>query len=106
MKKDNFCYLYLTCEDRPEAEKITQTLLEKRLIACAKFLPIDCKFWWEEAITCGQEILVVMESRLDLFDEIEETITPLHSYETFVLTAVPLQRVSKKATAWMNEQLK
>ncbi|MCL2037398.1 divalent-cation tolerance protein CutA [Candidatus Saccharibacteria bacterium] len=104
--KNQFCYLYLTCEDRPEADKITQTLLEKHLIACAKFLPVDCKFWWKEAITCGKEILVIMESRLDLFNEIEKVITPLHSYETFVLEAIPVSRVSKKATEWMNEQLR
>lgn len=102
----NFCQLFLTCEDRAEAEKIAHVLLEKKLIACAKYVPIDCSYWWEGEITEGKEVLVVMESRLDLFDTVEAEVKKIHSYETFVLTTNRVEKVSKKAEKWLNKTLK
>jgi periplasmic divalent cation tolerance protein len=103
--KTNYCYLYLTCENQAEADKIATALLKKRLIACAKFLPIDCKYWWQGKITDGKEILLVMESREDLFDAVELEVKKLHSYETFVLEAVPVTKLSKEAAKWMEKEL-
>jgi len=47
-----------------------------------------------------------MLSKLDLFDKIEAEVTKLHSYETFVLEAVPVSRISKSAQEWLNRELK
>jgi periplasmic divalent cation tolerance protein len=103
---NKYCYLYLTCEDQAEADKISTALLEKRLIACAKFIPIDCKYWWQGKITDAKEIMLIMESHEDLFDAIETEVKKLHSYETFVLEAIPVTKLSKKATKWMEQELK
>jgi periplasmic divalent cation tolerance protein len=102
---NDFCYLYLTCEDLGEAKQIAQVLLEKHLVACAKFMPIECRYWWQDEITDGKEVLMMMESRQDLFDEVEKAIAPLHSYDTFVLESVPASKVSDRATKWMKECL-
>ena len=101
-----FCYLYLTCEDSVEARKIMQALLKKHLVVCAKQTPITADYHWQGKIEHSKEILLIMESRLDLFDKVEAEVTKLHSYDTFVLEAVPIAAVSKQATKWMNENLK
>src|SRR5690606_13347543 len=100
-----YCYLYLTCEDTREAAKITDKLLEKGLIVCAKQIQIKAKYWWKNQIVDGEEILLIMESALDLFDKVEEEISKLHSYDTFVLEAVPIAAVSTKAKNWMEENI-
>lgn len=102
----SFCQLHLTCKDKAEADKIAQVLLKSKLVACVKYIPVESKFLWEEKIDEDSEILLLMESREDLFNKIEEEVTKIHSYETFVLVATPLTRVSKKAEAWLNESLK
>ncbi|MBI3624312.1 divalent-cation tolerance protein CutA [Candidatus Saccharibacteria bacterium] len=101
-----FCYLYLTCSDGQEATKIAGGLLDKHLIICAKQLPVTSAFRWQGKILGGKEILLIMESRLDLFDEVEKALNTLHSYDTFVLEAVPISKVSKDATKWINDNLK
>lgn len=100
------CLLYLTCASKTESEKIAKHLLEQRLIACAKLIPIRAAYWWHGKIENGNEILLAMESRPDLFEEIENEVASLHSYETFVLEAVPVSNVSKAASRWMDDNLK
>lgn len=102
----DFVELFLTCEDRAEAEKIAQALLEQHLIACAKFIPIEARYWWKGEIVDGKEILLLMESAVENFDRIETEVAKLHSYETFVLQAIPLERVSKEASVWLTENTK
>jgi uncharacterized protein involved in tolerance to divalent cations len=105
MTKRDYCYLYLTCKDATEASKIAHALLEKRLVVCAKQIPVDAAFWWKAKITQGSEVLLIMESALDLFDTVEQMVSEIHSYETFVLEAVPIAAVSQKAQKWMEEKL-
>lgn len=98
-----FVELVLTCEDRAEAEKIAHTLLEKHLIACAKYLPIECSYWWQGEITEGKETMLLMESMAEHFEKVEAEVAKLHSYETFVLQALPIAKISKDAATWLTE---
>ncbi|HTE57174.1 MAG TPA: divalent-cation tolerance protein CutA [Verrucomicrobiae bacterium] len=105
MTKRDYCYLYLTCEDAAQASRIAKSLLGRRLVVCAKQVPVQAAYWWESKITHANEVLLVMESALDLFDRVEAAVAKLHSYDTFVLEAVPIAAVSTKAKAWMEENL-
>ncbi len=100
-----FCQLWLTCGDTIEADTIAQTLLDKHLIACAKQTPVNSNFLWKGTKEHNEEVLLVMDSRLDLFENIEKEISKLHSYEAFVLQAVPIVKVSKSATEWLNKTM-
>ena len=104
--KNDFCQLWLTCADKKEADKIANTLLVKHLIACAKQVPVSADYWWQGKIEHGEEILLIMEGKLELFDRIETEVKKLHSYETFVLEAVPVLKVSKKAEQWLSGEIK
>jgi len=101
-----FCQVWLSCADKAEADKIAQALLDKRLIACAKQLPVKSTFSWEGKTAKSEETWMSMESREDLFEEIEAEVAKLHSYDTFVLTATPITKISKEAETWTKESLK
>jgi len=103
--KNSFCVIWLTCPSHDEAECIAQRLLEKKMIACAKFLPIQALFQWRGTIDKGEEILMSVETILEKFDAIEQEVRTMHSYETFVLIAMPLVRVSSKAQQWILESV-
>ncbi len=104
--KQTFLQLYLTCLDKTEADKITSVLIKKHLIACAKQVPVSSDFLWRGKVDHNEEILLIMDSREDLFDEIETEVAKLHCYETFVLQATPVIKTSKAAEKWLNDQLK
>lgn len=102
----NFCQLWLTCANREEADKIANTLLVKHLAACAKQVAIASDFRWQGKIEHSNEVLLVMDSKLELFDEVEKEVAKLHSYDTFVLQAVPIGKVSANARRWLETELK
>ena len=103
--KTDFIELFLTCGSWQEAQKIADVLLEKKLVACVEFIEIKSKNWWQGKLEEGKEIKLIMRSAEHLFDKVEAEVKKLHSYETFVLEALPATRVSKDAQKWLSETL-
>lgn len=101
----SFCLIWLSCANEVEAGKIAKALLDKKLIACAKQLPVKSSFSWENKTSTSEEIWMSMETKEDLFDEIEAEVAKIHSYDTFVLTCTPITKISKKAQEWLNDSL-
>jgi periplasmic divalent cation tolerance protein len=101
-----FIFLSLTCADQIEANTIARSLLEKRLVACVKMMPITASFVWQGAIESSNEILLLMESEGSKFKQIEQEVRTLHSYKTFVLTATAISHVSAGVAEWLCESLR
>lgn len=100
------CLFYLTCADDWEADKISKALLSKRLIVCAKKLPVISDFLWKGKVTNSSEVLLILESVEENFDKINKEIKKLHSYETFVLLTIPVSKTTKEVEKWMRDELK
>ena len=100
------CQLWLTCKDAREADEIAKKLLNLRLIACAKQIPVVSDYRWQGKIEHEEEVILIMEGRLDLFDQIEAAVRKLHSYNTFVLSAIPIIRLSRGSKKWLEAELK
>ncbi len=128
------CHLRLTCSNEKEADKVANALLVKHLVACVRQMPVSSSYWWkgeglrsrssfakatedsllglskksakEGKIEKNNEVLLEMLSRLDYFEQIEKAVTKLHSYDTFVLEALPVSKISKDAQKWLSRELK
>ncbi|MDO8336416.1 MAG: divalent-cation tolerance protein CutA [Candidatus Saccharibacteria bacterium] len=101
--KYNFVELILTCEDQEEAQKIADSLLTQKLVACVEFIEIKSRFRWKEQIENGDEIKLIMTTIADNYDKIEAEVKKLHSYETFVLQQIPITRLNNEAAEWLME---
>ena len=103
----NFIIVLVTTANKAEAEKISQTMLKEKLIACANIIsPVASFFHWSGKVDKCEECLVVMKSRLDLFAELCERVKGLHSYEVPEILALPIVEGSKAYLGWMGEVLK
>ncbi len=100
-----FSYFYLTC-DESQKEQLAQALLEARLIVCAKFVPVSAMYWWSAAIERAEETLMIMEGSSENFAKIEQEIAKVHSYDTFVLTQVPMENINNDAEQWIRGNTK
>jgi len=98
--------VYVTTSNKVEAEKIAQTLLQERLIACANIVgPVSSHFHWKGKVDSQEEFLMILKSRADLFGVLESRVRALHSYEVPEVIAVPIVDGSKGYLDWMNEAL-
>jgi periplasmic divalent cation tolerance protein len=99
----NFISISLTCSDQQEADKIATELLQEKLVACVKTMPIHSQFVWHEHVESSTEILLIMDSLEQHLPAIEKTVSTVHSYNTFVLTATAMLYVSQRAQDWIIE---
>ena len=97
--------LYLVCANEKEADGITEVLLEKELVACAKKLPVKSVFRWKSKLNKADEIVLLLETENKFFDAIESEVRKLHSHKTFILASIPVGKTSKGVTKWLKEEL-
>ena len=104
---NDYIIILVTAKNKEEAERISQLLVKERLIACANIVsPVTSFFHWVGNIEKGEECLIVMKSRLDLFAEVAEHVKRLHSYEVPEVLALPIVDASKAYLDWMGVVLK
>ena len=97
---------YLTCGSEEEADEISQVLLQKNLIACAKKIPVTSSFIWRKSINETNEVLVLFESIEDNFDKVNDEVKKRHIYETYVLFSVPVSKTTKDVEKWLEKEIK
>lgn len=97
--------LYLVCSSETEADKIANVLLEKKLIACAKKLPVKSVFRWQGKLNKADEMLLLLETEDKFFNDIENEVSQLHSHKVFVMASIPVGKTSKGVTEWLTEEL-
>lgn len=98
----SFVLAYTTCSAE-EADSLSDSLLNEKLIACAKKVPVDAQYWWKGATEQAQEVMLLLETLESKLPDIEAHFKTVHSYDTFVLAAMPLVYVSDDAKAWLKE---
>lgn len=98
--------LYLTCANNKEANKIGNALLEGKLVTCVRLSTVSSSYWWNGKVNHDEEALLMMESIEEKFDEIEQVVAKLHSYDEFVLTAVPVLKTTPGVEKWLQDTLK
>ncbi|PIV85784.1 MAG: divalent-cation tolerance protein CutA, partial [Nitrospirae bacterium CG17_big_fil_post_rev_8_21_14_2_50_50_9] len=61
-------------------------------------------FRWKGKVQKEQEVLLIIKSRLALFDRIEQRVRELHSYEVPEIVAVPIVKGSPPYLDWVGEE--
>ena len=98
--------IFITCASRKEARGIADTLLRKRLAACANIISgIESKFRWKGRIDKAGEILLILKTKRKNFDKIENEVRRLHSYEVPEIIAVPIIAGSKSYLRWLKRSI-
>jgi ribonuclease HI/uncharacterized protein involved in tolerance to divalent cations len=101
----NLITLFLTCADEQEAKEISSKLLDDKLAACVRQTRVTSDFIWKGKKEHSNEVLLIIESAQEKFDEIEAAVKKLHSYETFVLTAYSVAKASAGVEQWVSESI-
>ncbi|MBW2016199.1 MAG: divalent-cation tolerance protein CutA [Deltaproteobacteria bacterium] len=100
-----YLQVFVTVEKREEAERIAGRLLEERLAACVQIIgPVRSTYWWRGNIESSEEWLCLLKTREDLYDDLEETVRNIHSYEVPEILALPIVRGNPDYLKWLTEE--
>jgi len=101
-----FMIVLTTTDSREEAERISQALLEERLVACVNIIDnVYSLFWWQNKIDKTQEFLLLMKTHEKLFAKLEEKLRSLHSYQVPEIVGLPITTLSEPYMKWLKENL-
>ena len=65
MEMSKFVQISTTTEKIQDAERISQTLVQKRLAACVQILgPVKSTYWWKQDVASGEEWLCLVNAQV------------------------------------------
>ncbi|MGQ0526649.1 MAG: divalent-cation tolerance protein CutA [Alphaproteobacteria bacterium] len=92
----------MTVPSAGEAEKISNALLEERLIACANIMPPhNSLYWWEGKIQDGSEVAIIMKTQKALFESVKKRAVQLHSYDCPCIVALDITDGHQPFLKWI-----
>jgi periplasmic divalent cation tolerance protein len=104
--KKEYIIVLITTASKKEAEKITQHLLDLKLIACGNIVgPVSSIFTWSGKAEKAEEYLTIMKTRKDLFNKLAVAVKTLHSYEVPEILALPVVDGAKTYLDWLESSL-
>jgi len=84
------------------ARRISESLLERRLCACAQTLaPMTSRYRWRGKIESAREWLLVLKTRAALFPALERAVRELHPYDVPEILALHVDDAHAGYGRWL-----
>lgn len=77
----SFAIIYITHSSEAEAKRVSDHLLQKKMIACANIFPITSAYWWQSTIQHENEWVAVVKTTRENWEKVKSEIEKVHSYE-------------------------
>lgn len=101
--------VYISCENKEQAENIGSHLVKDRLAACVQITQsVSSMFLWppkEHKVTSVEETLLIVKTLESKWEQLDELVRKHHTYDTPEIIALPVTHVSKKYLEWLTEEL-
>jgi periplasmic divalent cation tolerance protein len=93
----------MTAANGEEASRLAEMLVGAHLAACVQILPeMESVYRWQGKIERQAEVLLLVKTTVEKFDELEREVRALHSYDTPEIIAVPVTAGSAPYLAWLS----
>lgn len=103
---DKYIIVTTLCNKRNIADKITDELLKKKLVAGSQLSEVTSKYWWNDTIEEAKEYKIEFRTKERLFSEIEEIIKNIHDYDIAEISSCEIKNGSKEFYSWIDENIK
>ena len=106
MTHNNYCLVYITVGNEPEAIKLAKLALQKKLVACANLYPeVKSIFEWKKELKIEKETILIFKTTEEKFKKLEDLILKNHTYETPCVLKLPITEGHKNFLDWIEETL-
>jgi periplasmic divalent cation tolerance protein len=94
--------VFVTASSFEEGEKIVTTLVNEKLAACGNIIKgLTSIFVWKNKLCKDDEVLLILKTMQDKFEELSKRVKELHSYEVPEIIAMPIVEGSKAYLDWI-----
>lgn len=96
--------VFITAANGEEATRLADMLVGSHLAACVQILPeMESVYRWQGKIERASEILMLVKTTRDRFDDLDREVRALHSYDTPEIMAVPVVAGSASYLEWLTK---
>lgn len=97
--------IWITCGSVEEADRVAEHLITERLIACAnRQAEVESRFFWDGAVQSEREVPLLVKTRADLFDRVEQAVRAVHSYDVPAIIALEVAAVNADFAEWVHAE--
>ncbi len=101
----NYLSVHTSVSNLSDAKKLSRTLLEEKLIACANILPCSSIYQWQGRVEDSDEVLMILKTDIETYPLLENRLRNLHPYEEPMIVAFAVQNGSKSYLQWISKSL-
>ena len=94
----------ITCPNEEISDQIASSLLDQKLAACVNMTtPVSSLYTWEGEINRDEEMLLIVKSRADLFEDLIPAVKAVHPYDVPEIIALPIIMGSEDYLGWIKD---
>ncbi len=98
--------VFCTVGTEEEGSKIAAALVEERLAACVNMIPGVRSFYrWQGKICTDGEYLLMIKTRSDQWEDLQDRIAALHSYDLPEILRLDVAGASEGYLRWLGKSL-
>lgn len=99
-----YIVIFCTTNNKENAELIGHSLVQEKLAACTNIIPkMTSIYSWNNQIVKDEELLLVIKTKKELFDDVKNKILSLHSYDVPEIISIDIKEGSKPYLDWIKE---
>jgi len=99
--------IYITTQNKNEAERIGQTLVEERLAACVNILDgMHSIYHWEGKLVNGTETVLIAKTAESKVPALTEKVKALHDYDCPCIVSLPITGGNDGFLSWIAEEVR
>lgn len=100
------CAIITTCGSEETALTIAAALVDQGFAACVNIMPsVKSYYYYRGGTHLDEEVMLLIKTTRDLFDQVSEVITDLHTYEVPEIVAMPVCDGSPAFLDWLQESV-
>jgi len=73
--------IYITFPTENVARKMTNHLLQKRLVACGNIFKVESRYWWKDVIQDDKEWAALYKTSAGCWDALVQEVEHVHPYD-------------------------
>ncbi|MCX8094806.1 MAG: divalent-cation tolerance protein CutA [Caldisericia bacterium] len=102
--EDKLIMVLTTIDDMEKAKKLARFIVDQKLAACVQITgPIQSIYYWRDKTEDTKEWLILIKTRKNLYEKLEEFIIKLHPYIVPEIVSFDIENCFKKYFDWVFE---